>query len=535
MGYFTIKRSIFLVPYEKNMKEFEKIDKYAEILEKSGVWKYIKIVKSKIQKCKGRIGYNPYNMFMAVTYCFAYFKGSLRDIEDKCAYDIRVYYIMEGNVPDFSTFCNFINEFILPYHYEIFTTINKQIIKELNLKIEDVYIDGTKFLANANKYKFVWKPTKFHKNLDIKIKQLLKKMEVEYYEKDLIKSYEFNDLIKKYVNNKKINIDTIPSGRGRRLTKEQKNYKLAYTYLLKLLEYEEKERICGENRKSYYKTDKDATAMVLKEDYYSKTGNDFHPAYNIQLMVSNLLILMYGVYQDRTDYYTFVSMNDLYYKYYGEYPKNECGDSGYGIYLNYQYIKNNKIGNYIKFQQWEGEKTGKKPQLFYVFEDGVMCLNSCIGEEIEYDKNRHKKFKNTKLYKFTGCGNCNYSYICKKYLKNKNENYRYYELNLEYEFLKEEARKNLLSPKGIEIRINRSIQVEGTYGQLKQNMCYVRVRRRSISKVLCEIMLMCLGANIKRLFKSFDEKVFTQNCWNKPSNLGPEKFATVKQKKEDVK
>ena len=37
-------------------------------------------------------------------------------------------------------------------------------------------------------------------------------------------------------------------------------------YLSKSLEYEEKERICGPNRKSYYKTDKDATAMCLKDD-----------------------------------------------------------------------------------------------------------------------------------------------------------------------------------------------------------------------------------------------------------------------------
>ena len=32
-----------------------------------------------------------------------------------------------------------------------------------------------------------------------------------------------------------------------------------------------KKKICGENRNSYYKTDTDATAMVLKEDYYSKS------------------------------------------------------------------------------------------------------------------------------------------------------------------------------------------------------------------------------------------------------------------------
>ena len=77
-----------------------------------------------------------------------------------------------------------------------------------------------------------------------------------------------------------------------------------------------KERICGKKRNSYFKTDQDATAMVLKQDYYSKLSHDFHAGYNIQVLVSSGLITMYGVFQDRSDYYTFIPMNDLYFKYY---------------------------------------------------------------------------------------------------------------------------------------------------------------------------------------------------------------------------
>ena len=54
--------------------------------------------------------------------------------------------------------------------------ITQTIIDEFNLDISDEYLDGTKIEANANKYKFVWKPTKFHKKLDIKIKDLLIEM-----------------------------------------------------------------------------------------------------------------------------------------------------------------------------------------------------------------------------------------------------------------------------------------------------------------------------------------------------------------------
>ena len=51
------------------------------------------------------------------------------------------------------------------------------------------------------------------------------------------------------------------------------------------------------------------------------------------------------------------------------------------------------------------------------------------------------------------------------------ENYDSKQLITMIEFnnlLKEQARKNLQSPKGIEMRINRSIQVEGTFGQIKK-------------------------------------------------------------------
>ncbi len=535
MGYFNIKKTLFIVPSKNCNEDFEKIDKFMIFLENSGVGKIIANVKYKDNKCKGRNGYNPYNLFAAIIYCFAKFSATLRQIEDKCIFDIRVNYIMEGQVPNYTIICDFINLYILPNQYEIFTCINKQIIKEFNLDISDVFVDGTKIEANANKYKFVWKPTTYHKKLDIKIKELLLLMETEIKNKILIKANMFNKLIEDYVVRKNININSIPNGKGRKLTIEQKNYKKANQYLMKLLEYEKKEEICGENRNSYFKTDHDATAMKLKEDYYSKLSHDFHAGYNVQVLVSSLLIMMYGVFQERSDFKTFIPMNELYFKYYHSYPKNECDDSGYGNYINYQYMKKHNIKNYVKYLQWEGETSGKSPQLFYFFEDGVMCLNTCIGEEVEFDYYHRRKNKNGKLYKFNGCNQCNYSYKCKAKLKNKDYDFRYIELIPEYELLKEEARINLLSPEGIILRVNRSIQVEGTFGQIKNNMNYDRIRRRGLEKVSCEIMLMCLGANIRRYFSSLNGKSkFKKNCWKIPTTLHSEKFPYVKPKEKKL-
>ena len=538
MSYFTIKRSFFLVPSTTMLKEFEKIDKFLEILEKSGVGKIIASVKLVDKNCKGRKGYNPYNLFATIIYSFAKFKASLRDIEDKCIFDIRVQYIMEGKIPDHSTIGNFINLYILPYQYEIFTIINKQIIKELNLTISTVYLDGTKLEANANKYKFVWKPKKYHENLDIKIRNLIKDIGYVVNDKEnkLITSNDFYIILKDYAKKENIKISSLSKERGHRYTEQEKKYKEGYKYLLKLLEYEEKERICGKNRNSYYKTDYDATAMVLKEDYYSRSSHDFHAAYNVQVLVASGLIMIYGIFQDRADYYTLIPMNNLFFKYYGYYPINESADSGYGIYDNYSYLKKHNIENYVKFQSWSGESSGKRPQLFKIDKNNnVLCLNLNKGEI--YKSSTHPKLKDSKFYIWYGCNECNYSYKCKALMKeeNKKKDYRIKEISIDYEKFKEQARQNLLSPKGIEIRINRSIQVEGTFGQIKQNMNYNRFRRRGFQEVSCEFMLECLGANIRRLLYSFDENKFKKSYWKKPLTLQSESFKSVKQKKENVR
>lgn len=533
MDNFTIKRPLFLVPLNKYDKEQEKIDEFLKILQKSDLNKIIENVNKEKKKCKGRKGYNPYNMMATIIYSFSKFKSSLRELEELCRYDIRVMYLMEQETPNYTVFCDFINRYIKPYSLEIFTTITKTIIQEYNVDIDNQYIDGTKLEANANKYKFVWKPTKFHKKLDIKIKELLNHMNYICEENKLIKSKEFNEMLKDFSAINNVDYYSIPCGKGKRLTTNEKIIKNGYIYLSKLIEYEESEKICGENRNSYYKTDKDATAMVLKEDYYSKLSHDFHAAYNTQVIVSSGLITMYGIFQNRNDQKTLIPMLIRYHSKYNTYPKNLCGDSGYGTYYNYEFLYINNIGNYLKFQSWDGETTGTHPQLFFLENGNFKCLNNCIGK-YHFSKT-HSSYKDSKFYIFEGCNNCNYSYKCKEKLKDKIQDFRIAELSISYESYKNEARKNLLSPDGIEIRINRSIQVEGIYGQIKQNMNYTRIRRRGLENVECEFMLECLGVNIRKLFNLLDNKnSLKKNYWNKPDGLQSEIFPSVKPKEKKM-
>ena len=78
-----------------------------------------------------------------------------------------------------------------------------------------------------------------------------------------------------------------------------------------------------------------------------------------------------------------------------------------------------------------------------------------------------------------------------------------------------------MSPKEIELRINRNIQVEGTFGMIKQDTPFDRFTRTSLDKVTTEFMMVCLGLNIRKLFKFYDGKSKIK-YWKTPDDLQPE-------------
>jgi len=88
------------------------------------------------------------------------------------------------------------------------------------------------------------------------------------------------------------------------------------------------------------------------------------------------------------------------------------------------------------------------------------------------------------------------------------------------------AKSNLLSIKGIKLRVNRSAQAEGVFGVIKQDMEYDRIRRRGLEKVSAEIMLVCFGYVLRKLFKLFDGTT-KMDYRIDPSILTPEQMPTM--------
>ena len=301
-------------------------------------------------------------------------------------------------------------------------------------------------------------------------------------------------------------------------------------FLFKVIEYEEKCEICGSARNSFYKTDHDATAMALKNDYYSGLGSNMHAAYNIQFLVIKGFVFSYFVSQERNDLNIFIDVMERFSRLYGSFPTRICADAGYGSLNNYYYLYKRGIENYVKHKSWEGNASGTNPDCYHLNnDDTITCLNGNTGYEVKLN-NRHPRKANAVFYKVDGCLNCPWAPFCKKFMREQDENYKIFEVIKDFERLKSIAHSNLCSTKGIELRVNRSIQVEGIIGILKQNYGYTRTRRRGIEKVSTEIMLNVLGLNIAKLFRFYSNGKLN-TFWVMPADLKPQHFKKPSLKK----
>lgn len=240
--------------------------------------------------------------------------------------------------------------------------------------------------------------------------------------------------------------------------------------------------------------------MCLKADYYSGPGSNMPAAYSLQIVVSKGLIPDYLVFQDRADSKTFIPLLDSCHADYGSFPEKLCADSGYDSLDNYRYMAAEGIENYVKPQIWQKMVRGEYIDLYsFDEEQNLICLNGRKAVKLD-SYGTHSRGKGTKFYHIENCNECKFKPYCMRCIADKERQDRVFEVCCElYEF-KKQAVRNLLSPKGIEMRINRLPQAEGAFGVIKQDMDYERVRRKDFDNVSAECMLVCPGYNIRKLF-----------------------------------
>ena len=476
------------------------------IMEEIEIEKYLKSTTYTV----GRKGYNPVNMLKTILFGFMD-KGyiSLRELEDECKVNIRYMYLMEYETPTYKTFGNFINDNLTDSAEDIFKEIMAYIAREDKVDLEHLYIDGSKFEANANKYTWVWKKAteKSRYRLFAKVTSLFRKMNAELacsgvtiqINTEYTPEY-LDEILSSYKMVCDIDESKFVHGKGHRKTTLQRNYEKLTKYRDKLSEYVVKLSVCGDERNSYSKTDHSATFMRMKRDYM---GNDqLLPAYNVQIGVADEYIAVVDVNHYRSDMDCFEPLMEKFKSIYGFYPKYPTADAGYGSYNNYIYCQKHGMEKFMKYPMFKKETTDEKYRNdpfravnFRIDDDGILrCPNDkkMIFSHRKPVKN-NKYGRQEEIYVCEDCSGCPYAEQCKKTDKN-----RTIRLNEELTSMHREVLDNLKSIHGALLRMNRSIQAEGTFGVMKYDRWYKRLVRRGRLKVELEIYLVSIGFNLHK-------------------------------------
>ena len=435
---------------------------------------------------------------------------SVREIEKLCKTDIRFMWLLqEREAPSHMTINNFMNNCLIRSIEDIFNEINRYIFSQENVDLEHIYIDGTKLVANANRYSWVWKKSsvKNRSKTFEKITALLDEINVQIalmgVKFDIRSEYAVEymaEIISQYVKLTGFNPEKAVKGKGRRKTPEQRNYEKLIEYTEKLKKYSEHIKICGNDRNSYSKTDNDATFMRMKRDYM---GNDqLLAGYNVQLGLCDEYIAVFDVKQYASDIDCFQPLMEKFNSIYGKYPKFPTADAGYGSFNNYLYCQEHGMEKYMKFTMFKKESEDKKYRNdpyravnFPINEKGnPVCPN---GKEFKYLYNRPvrgNKFGRTEeMFQCEDCNNCSHKEKCCKCTGN-----RIVSINRELTSIHKEVLENLNSVHGALLRMNRSIQAEGAFGTIKWNRAYFRARRRGLEGVNFELALISCSFNLHK-------------------------------------
>lgn len=491
---------------------------YDRIMEEIGIEQYLKPEgRSRI----GRPGYCRVNMLKTILYGFmdtGY--ASLRGLEDRCKVNLRYMYLMDSERPSYHCFGDFINEELNGGIEEIFKAVMEYIREKGHVDMQHVYIDGTKLEANANKYSWVWRKgtEKSRYKLFGKVTKLLTEINEELacagVHVETATEYtpeQLQEIAERYAGLVGIDCRQFKHGRGHHKSVQQRHYEKLVFYAKKMSEYVEKLRICGAERNSYSKTDHDATFMRMKRDYM---GNDqLLPGYNIQMVVADEYIAAIDVRQYRSDMDCFIPLMEKYKSLYGFYPRYPIADAGYGSYNNYIYCQEHGMEKYMKFPMYKKETEDKKyrndPFRAVNFKTdaagNLMCPNGKIFRFAYRKAIKGNLYgRQEEVYECEDCSGCPYAGQCKKTDRN-----RTIRLNRELTLMHREVLENLESVHGALLRMNRSIQAEGTFGILKQDRNYKRIVRRGLDFVKLELYLVSIGHN---LYKFYNKSLRSQTA-----------------------
>jgi len=453
----------------------------------------------------GTSSYHPLMLLKVVVYGYMNNVYSSRKLEEACKSNIHFMWLAAMNAPDHNTINTFRSVKLQKPLKEIFTQVVLLLAEEGLLSIKDIYTDGTKIEANANRYTFVWgNGIKTNKEKMGKQLEAMWNYAQSVAAKDLQDTTptDFTAIDQEKVKTVIAQIDAAIKDQPVSKTFKQKLNYVKKNYEKNLDKYDKQQAIIGDDRSSYSTTDTDATFMRMKEDHM-KNGQ-LKPAYNVQASTNNQFVVNYTLHQNTTDTNTLINHLEDYKKNYNTLPQIITADAGYGSEENYSYLSENKVAAFVKYNQFDREQNdnlqSKKPfaadKLFYnKEEDYYVCP---MGQKMmnigTYKQKTSTGFKQTITnYQAKNCSNCPLNGMC-----HKSKGNRIISINHHLNQHKQQAKENLQSEQGIVHRKKRCWDVEPMFGNVKNNHNYKRFMLRGLIKVNVEAGLLFLAQNLRK-------------------------------------
>lgn len=451
----------------------------------------------------------PETLFRIVAY--GYMEGiySSRKLEKACKRDINFRWLLQGQKePSHNTIARFRSKRLEECVEDLFSQFIIELEKRNEIEFENLFVDGTKIEANANRYSFVWKKAtdKFEEKLQNKMHEILLDINSELNLKLDISDEKISVEYALAVKDKLIEIKEKEGldfvyGKGKRKSSLQKYTETISDFIEKQSKYDEYNKIFN-GRNSFSKTDHDATFMHMKEDHM-KNGQ-LKPAYNVQIGVEGEYIVGIDISSERSDQLTFIPFLDKLEKNLNKKYKSITADAGYESEENYTYLENNNQKAFIKPQTYEKSKTkkfkndiSKRENMQYNQEDDYYIC--AAGKKLLPKGSTTRKSKSNfksivSIYECESCLGCEYKNKCTKAKNNR-------QLHVPKEFLRlrSESLANITTKEGIRLRINRSIQVEGAFAVIKQDYGFRRFLMRGNKKVRIELLIMAFAYNVNKL------------------------------------
>lgn len=458
----------------------------------------------------------PRQMLKIVIYSYMNHHYSSRLMEQSCRRDVNFMYLLEGSaVPDHATFARFRSIHFAPCSERIMAEMTNFLYDIGEISGDAIFIDGTKIEACANKYTFVWKKavTKNLEKLLIKLTNFVAECEEKFGIKLIYQSEVRIKHVKKlrkklYALKEEGNIEFV-HGCGKRKTPLQRSIESLEEYLNRLKEYTQKIHICGD-RNSYSKTDNDATFMRMKED--AMKNGQLKPGFNLQHGVDSEYIAWLTIGDQPTDTPTLIPfLQSIKYHLKFAYEKI-IADAGYESEENYVYLHENGQLAFIKPANYEISKTRKykndisridnmeynESEDYYICADG----RKLIVKKIVKKKSKTGYESEKTVYSSENCTNCNLKSKCIKGNNSKiplEDRTKNLETSKIFNTLRKENLERIVSSEGCELRMNRSIQAEGSFGEIKENMGFRRFLCKGKKNVLAESILLAMAHNINKL------------------------------------